>query len=544
VKTSLKIIFLGSGKRVPGEVASHLARSGFDIATAWSVDNELEYQAALAGAVDLIVVNARTCRLEVREIVAAAREAAGEPLVVFVVDRPDGPATAEYFRQGADDVWFAAKLEETPRSLDAALQRRNLRRAERATEAARQESDRSHRQVFENHPLAMWICAVGDDTILAVNNTALLRYGYTREEFLQFNLQSLRTRRAQAGSGGDANRPAPMRLEVEFPGVETCYHRRKDGSVFAAELFRSPIRFNNAPATLVVARDITPWEDLLEEFRDLEHRQKLLVEQLPAVVYTFSVDHNGPSLRLSPQLEKMLGFAPEEWSAEPNLWGQHIHPADRARASANDERERRPGEVVKNTYRMFTRDGRTVWVLDQSLNVRHLRSGLRLSVGLMFDITELKQHESASRLFAHVAESVAEPVLVLGGDVEHGELTPLYANPAFRRLTGLTDGELSAGTLAPVLAAEDARIELENLRRHLQFRHHFSGPLCVRRADGASQVCDWRITAVRDEHNEITHYVAIVQPQTIHANVPPAESDTAVSPVPETAAQELAEAAA
>jgi hypothetical protein len=68
--------------------------------------------------------------------------------------------------------------------------------------------------------------------------------------------------------------------------------------------------------------------------------------------------------------------------------------------------------------------------------------------------------------------------------------------------------------------------------------------LCVLRADGASQVCDWRITAVRDEHNEITHYVAIVQPQTIHANVPPAESDTAVSPVPETAAQELAEAAA
>lgn len=524
MKSAVKILFLGSDNRLAAGLTDRLSRSGWEISSAWSADSDLELGGALAGEPDVVLVDPATCRLDLAGIAAATRAAGNEPLLIAVVSHADGPATAECFRQGAHDVWFTTHLDEAPCALEVALRQRSLRRGRQATDCALQESDRSHRQVFENHPLPMWVCGVGDDTILAVNNTAVLHYGYTREEFLQMRLGDLRTRRARAGESQDASRTAPMRLEIEFPGVDTCYHRRKDGTVFPAELFRNPIVFHNTPATLVVARDITPWENLLEEFRDLEHRHRLLVEQLPGVVYTFSVDQNGPSLQLSPQLEQLLGFAPEEWRACPDLWGRHIHPADRDRATANDEREARPGEVVRNIYRMFTRDGRTVWVLDQSVNVRHLRSGMRLSIGLMFDITEQKYHERRARLFAHVAEAVSDPVLVLPGELDPGTLPVGHANRALHELTGLTEEELCRDGLAAVLAPEESRLKLDHLRRHLQFRHSFTGPLRVRRGDGTSEERFWHISAVRDEHQEITHYVAVLQ-------VPAGEA-TALAPLP------------
>lgn len=59
--------------------------------------------------------------------------------------------------------------------------------------------------------------------------------------------------------------------------------------------------------------------DLLEA--ELPYR--LLVEQIPAVVYVEALDRAKPETRMlyiSPQIEPMLGYSVDEWLNEPLLW--------------------------------------------------------------------------------------------------------------------------------------------------------------------------------------------------------------------------------
>jgi PAS domain S-box-containing protein len=59
------------------------------------------------------------------------------------------------------------------------------------------------------------------------------------------------------------------------------------------------------------------------------------VEQIPAVTYIDPVDDPDTSLYTSPQIERMLGYTPEEW-IEGKLWPERLHPDDRERILAAD----------------------------------------------------------------------------------------------------------------------------------------------------------------------------------------------------------------
>ena len=42
---------------------------------------------------------------------------------------------------------------------------------------------------------------------------------------------------------------------------------------------------------------------------------------------------------VSPQVEEILGYSPEEWTANPDLWAKLLHPEDRERALEQETRK-------------------------------------------------------------------------------------------------------------------------------------------------------------------------------------------------------------
>ena len=69
------------------------------------------------------------------------------------------------------------------------------------------------------------------------------------------------------------------------------------------------------------------WGELATEIDN--YRQ--LLERVPAIVYIADTGDVGIWHYVSPQIEAILGYTPEEWCANPRLWRDRLHPADRER---------------------------------------------------------------------------------------------------------------------------------------------------------------------------------------------------------------------
>lgn len=132
--------------------------------------------------------------------------------------------------------------------------------------------------------------------------------------------------------------------------------------------------------------------------RESEEKYRTLVQQLPAITYVVEMGMAGTGLDLtvsfvSPQIAS-LGFAPEEWLADPGLWARQLHPEDRERVLAVYERGLAAGGLVECDYRLLDKAGRARWFHDVASVVLGEDGRRRLLEGVMQDITERKQAEA------------------------------------------------------------------------------------------------------------------------------------------------------
>jgi len=142
--------------------------------------------------------------------------------------------------------------------------------------------------------------------------------------------------------------------------------------------------------------------------QQLESNYRNLVERLPAIVYTAEMGEKGRWRYVSPQVEEILGYTPEEWIADPGLWAACLHPDDRDRAVAQ-ESERTLGrrDPPPVDYRMITRSGDVVWILDEAVLERD-GEGIPLWHGVLYDISERKSAEQEVERRAAQQAAVAQ----------------------------------------------------------------------------------------------------------------------------------------
>jgi PAS domain S-box-containing protein len=137
--------------------------------------------------------------------------------------------------------------------------------------------------------------------------------------------------------------------------------------------------------------DMSPTE--LEDPREAETRYRLLVEQIPAILYMDEVDEYSTNIYTSPQVVDILGIPHQEWISQRDLWVRQMHPDDRERVLAENEESNRTGNPFRTEYRMLHRDGRERWFRDEAVIVRDESGKPWFWRGIMLDITELKNTE-------------------------------------------------------------------------------------------------------------------------------------------------------
>ena len=79
--------------------------------------------------------------------------------------------------------------------------------------------------------------------------------------------------------------------------------------------------------------------EFIDQLSSAGEDYRRLVERLPAIVYSCELGEHGRWRYVSPQIELILGYTPEEWMADPTLWSRQLHPDDRERALAQETPE-------------------------------------------------------------------------------------------------------------------------------------------------------------------------------------------------------------
>jgi PAS domain S-box-containing protein len=132
----------------------------------------------------------------------------------------------------------------------------------RRAEEGLRTNEANYRLLFESNPEAMWVFDAETLRFLAVNDAAIRRYGYSRDEFLAMSIQDIRPPADRARflelRGPDPQGP------LEYREVRHC---TKDGTILAVEISADSISFAGRPARLILAKDVTERKRLEEQLR-------------------------------------------------------------------------------------------------------------------------------------------------------------------------------------------------------------------------------------------------------------------------------------
>jgi PAS domain S-box-containing protein len=127
--------------------------------------------------------------------------------------------------------------------------------------------------------------------------------------------------------------------------------------------------------------------------RDAEARFRALAENVPAVTWLTDDGDRRSLLYISPQVETLLGYTPDEWKAEPNLFSRLLHPDDRERVLAELGVEPADGGPFHLAYRLVARDGRIVGIREATSKVRNATGKPLYSQTLLFDDADRRRAE-------------------------------------------------------------------------------------------------------------------------------------------------------
>ncbi|MDM7324856.1 MAG: PAS domain S-box protein [Thermus sp.] len=284
------------------------------------------------------------------------------------------------------------------------------------------------RLLFQAHPLPMWIYEPETLRFLEVNQAAVDKYGYTREEFLTMTILDIRPERERIRLLQDLQSPRPP-LQHSGPWI----HRLKDGREIWVEIYSHALPDGHPPKVLVVALDIT---QRLQTEASMRLLQNALEAAHEAVVLT---DRSGRIEWVNAAFTRLTGYTPGEALGQnprilksgvqdqafyKNLWATILS-----------------GKVWKGEIVNRRKDG-TLYTEYMTITPVREDGEIRHFIAIKRDITKEKARERALRESETLFRSLAEtaPALILLWQEER--LT--FVNKEALRLTGYTREELSA----------------------------------------------------------------------------------------------------
>jgi len=213
--------------------------------------------------------------------------------------------------------------------------------------------------------------------------------------------------------------------------------KRKDGSIFYADINSFPIMIGRKTYLMGIFRDITRRKNAEEELRRSEETFRLAMEATNDALWDWNIMTN--EVYRNPRHATMLGYEPHELTPSQEEWEKRVHPDDKPVVlRITEENLQGKKDSISVEYRLLTKSGDYRWVLGRGKVVAYNDDGTPARmIGTNVDITERRKVEDELRKFKTIADRAGYGVAM--SDLQ-GNLT--YSNEPFARMHGYSVAEL------------------------------------------------------------------------------------------------------
>ena len=247
------------------------------------------------------------------------------------------------------------------------------------------ESEKKYRLLFESNPQPMWVYDIETLSFLAVNDAAVLKYGYSKEEFLRMTIKDIRPHEDVSKLLQNVKS-----LSSGMNDAGVWRHCKKNGSLIFVEITSYVIDFEGRKAELVLSIDITDRIKANEKLIESEARFRKIFEDGATGMVLVGKDFKFRMANLT--FCQMTGYTEDELLQLTFV--QITHPDDIAKDIQNVKKLTEGKiDVYKSEKRYLKKDGQTFWAQLTVSSIYDSEGGFLYNVAIIVDITERKQIE-------------------------------------------------------------------------------------------------------------------------------------------------------
>jgi hypothetical protein len=363
-------------------------------------------------------------------------------------------------------------------------------------EAALRESENRFRTLIEQASDAFFLHD-SDGRLLDVNRQACESLGYTREELLRmcvFDIeQDFDIRKAQQ---------AWEQAEIGRAYTLQGHQRRKDGTAFPVEVRLSAYYIGGQKLHLGLARDVTERRRAQEALRRSDAGRVVALEA--ANLGEWEIDLSTQESRRSRRHDQIFGYAsPPEWS--PEIFLQHVHPEDRARARMNLEAAVSQGTKLETECRIIRPDGEIRWIRACGDLYRDSAGNSTRMFGTVEDISERKRQEAELRESEQRFQAMANGIPQLAWMAEaDGHI--FWYNQRWYDYTGTTFEQMEGWAWQTVHDPDMLPKVLERWKGSIATGDPFDMEFPLRGADGVFRTFLTRVVPVKDPDGRVIRW--------------------------------------
>jgi diguanylate cyclase (GGDEF)-like protein/PAS domain S-box-containing protein len=266
---------------------------------------------------------------------------------------------------------------------------RDITERKRAEESLR-ETELKFRTIFDFASDGILLAHIRDGKFSTANKRMCEMLGYTKNELLKLSVSDIHPDESLPYVTDQFEKLVKEEIYIAY----NTPVKKKDGTVFFADVNSSPITLDGKKCLLGMFRDITKRKQVEDILRESEGKYRELVKYAPAGIY--EVDHEtGHFKSVNDIVCEYTGYTREELL---NMNLNNLLTEESQKCMAERIEKILAGEKVPQSveYRIRTKNGEILWVI---VNPRHIYEEGKLKgvTGIIYNITDRKLAEEALR---------------------------------------------------------------------------------------------------------------------------------------------------